>query len=162
MESPVADHSGLASAIIAGLALLLSLVALILGEIRNARQKKFMETQHELNERLLARELQSVQASNKADMGAKLIKMGKSNYRVKVWNQGEAIARNVNIRIPADTNILTEREVADKFPMEFMERHQSVELIAFVRIQTARKQAIEIVWDDDDASGKSKTAYLTF
>ncbi|WP_273242318.1 hypothetical protein [Hyphomonas atlantica corrig.] len=162
MESPIADYSGLASAIIAGLALLLSLVALVLGEIRNARQKTFVETQHELNERLLARELQSVQASNKADMGAKLIKMGKSNYRVKVWNQGEATARNVNIRIPADTSILTEREIEDKFPMEFMERHQSVELIAFVHMQTARKQAIEIVWDDDDAQGKSKTVYLTF
>lgn len=162
MESPVADYSSLASAIIAGLALLVSLVALVLGEMRNARQKKFVETQHELNERLLARELQNIQASNKADMGAKLIKMGKTNYRVKVWNQGEAVAYNVDIRIPEGTNVITEREVSDKFPMEFMERHQSVELIAFVHMQTPRKQPIEIVWSDDDGQDKKKSVYLTF
>ncbi|MAZ91994.1 MAG: hypothetical protein CMF76_08515 [Maricaulis sp.] len=162
MESPVADYSSLASAIIAGLALLVSLVALVLGELRNARQKKFVETQHELNERLLARELQNLQASSKADMGAKLIRMGKSSYRVKVWNQGEAVAHNVDIRIPEGTNIITEREVADKFPMEFMERHNSVELLAFVHMQTARKQPIEIVWSDDDGQNKSKIVYLTF
>lgn len=95
-------------------------------------------------------------------MGAKLIKMGKASYRVKVWNQGEAVAHDVDIRIPEGTNIITEREVADKFPMEFMERHNSVELLAFVHMQTARKQPIEIVWSDDDGQNKSKTVYLTF
>ena len=38
----------------------------------------------------------------------------------------------------------------------------SVELLAFVHMQTARKQPIEIVWSDDDGQNKSKIVYLTF
>ena len=68
------------------------------------------------------------------------MKYASNNYRVKVFNKGKAVARNVTIEFPEGNNMVPASEITDKFPMEMLEQHQSVDLIAAVSMDTPRKQ----------------------
>lgn len=52
-------------------------------------------------------------------------------------------------------------EITDKFPMESLERHQSVELIAAVHMNTKRKHVVRLIWEDDAQSHNEKLSYPT-
>ena len=96
-----------------------------------------------------------------ADLGASIIKLGSSKYRLKVWNKGAATARNVRIEFPEGNDLVIESEVTDKFPMESLEKYQAVELIAAVHMQTKRKHVVRLVWEDDAQSYNEKLSYPT-
>lgn len=54
-----------------------------------------------------------------------------------------------------------ETELTDKFPMESLEKYQSVELIAAVHMQTKRKHVVRLIWEDDAQSYNEKLSYPT-
>src|SRR5712691_346242 len=85
---------------VAGLAFLLSAYATWKTVQFNDRQKSLIESQERLNQRLLEKEDAESTAEKKADLGATFIKLGSSNYRLKIWNKGRAPARNVLIEFP--------------------------------------------------------------
>ena len=62
---------------------------------------------------------------------------------------------------PEDNQIVSSSELSDKFPMESLERHQAVELIALVHMQTKRKHAVKLIWDDDAKVHNEKLCYAT-
>lgn len=97
----------------------------------------------------------------KADIGVKLVKLGNSKYRVKIFNRGKAAARNVRIELPDSNNMIPDHEIRDKFPMEVLEQHDSVDLIAAVHIGTPRKHEVLLKWEDDHSDSNEKISYLT-
>lgn len=147
--------------IIAGLAFLLSAYATWQTASFNRRQRSLVESQEKLNNLLLEKESEGVLKGRSADLGASFIKLGSSKYRLKIWNKGSATARNVRIEFPEGNDIVVESEVTDKFPMESLEKHQSVELIAAVHWQTKRKHVIRLIWEDDAQSHNEKLSYPT-
>jgi hypothetical protein len=52
-------------------------------------------------------------------------------------------------------------DIDSKFPLEVMEQHQSVELIAAVHMGSPSKITVELIWDDDTCMGQSKIFYPT-
>lgn len=52
-------------------------------------------------------------------------------------------------------------DVSSKFPLEVLERHQSVELIAAVHLGTKSKHTIRLLWEDDAGTDNEKTIYAT-
>lgn len=147
--------------VIAGLAFLLSGYATWQTVSFNKRQKSLVESQERLNNLLLEKENEGALNDKRADLGASFIKIGSSKYRLKIWNKGSATARNVRIEFPEGNSVVIESEVADKFPMESLERHQSVELIAAVHMQTKRKHVVRLIWEDDAQSHNEKLSYPT-
>ena len=95
-------------------------------------------------------------------MGASLVGLGSNRHRVKVFNKGKAPARNVRIEFPDGNDIVPVSEIADKFPMESLEQHQAVDLIAAIHMGTPRKQRVILRWVDDHSDANEKVAYLTF
>lgn len=146
---------------IAGLALLLSVVATIATIRFNARQKSLIESQEQLNQRLLQREEEQSRANRRADLGANLVKVGKSNWRLKIFNRGEATARNVTLAFPEGSDLCMQSEIESKFPLEILEPQQGVDIMTVVHAGTKGKHAITIRWDDDDSTDNAKTAYVT-
>jgi hypothetical protein len=155
---PIAIDAG---DVIAGLAFLLSGYATLQTISFNRKQKSLIESQEKLNKLLLVKENEDAQKEKRADLGASFIKLGSNKYRLKIWNKGSATARNVRLEFPEGNNVVIDSEVNDKFPMESLERYQSVELIAAVHNQTKRKHVIRLVWEDDAQDQNEKLSYPT-
>lgn len=147
--------------VIAGLAFLLSGYATWQTVSFNKKQKSLVESQEKLNKLLLEKENEDSLREKRADLGASFIKLGSNKYRLKIWNKGASTARNVRIEFPEGNDVVIDSEVTDKFPMESLERHQSVELIAAVHMQTKRKHVVRLIWEDDAQSHNEKLSYPT-
>jgi len=138
--------------VIAGLAFLLSGYATWQTVSFNKKQKSLVESQEKLNNLLLEKENEGAVKDKSADLGASFIKLGSSKYRLKIWNKGSA---------PEGNDVVIDSEVSDKFPMKSLERHQSVELIAAVHMQTKRKHVVRLIWEDDAQTHNEKLSYPT-
>jgi len=149
------------SDIIAGLAFLLSAYATLKTIKFNDRQKSLIESQEKLNQRLLEKEDAGSTAEKKADLGATFIKLGSNNYRLKIWNKGRATARNVSIDFPEGNDCFIESDIKSKFPLETLDTHQSVELIAVFDMGTKNKHTIKLCWADDFSFINEKILYPT-
>lgn len=147
--------------VIAGLAFLLSAYATWQTVSFNKKQRSLVESQEKLNNRLLEKEDEDALKGKRADLGASFIRLGNSKYRLKIWNKGAATARNVRLEFPEGNDVVIDSEVTDKFPMESLERHQSVELIAAVHMQTKRKHVVRLIWEDDAEAYNEKLSYPT-
>ncbi len=150
------------SDIIALIALLVSLAVAAVTFWFYRRQLALIDTQEQLNRRLLEKDEADTIEARQADIGAKLVRLGNSKYRVKVFNRGKSAARNVRIEFPDGNGMIPDDEIRNKFPMEVLEQHGSIELIAAVHMQTPRKQAVLLKWADDHSDCNEKTSYLTF
>lgn len=147
--------------LIAGIALLLSGFAMWQTASFNKKQKALIESQEKLNILLLGKENEEAIKERSADLGASFIKLGSNKYRLKIWNKGSATAKNVRIEFPEGNDVVSDSDLANKFPMESLERHQSVELIAFVHMQTKRKHLVRLIWEDDAQLHNEKLSYPT-
>jgi hypothetical protein len=147
--------------LIAGLAFLLSSYATWQTVNFNKKQKSLVESQEKLNNLLLEKESEDSLKEKRADLGASFIKLGSSKYRLKIWNKGAATAKNVRVEFPEGNDVVIDSEVTDKFPMESLERHQSVELIAAVHAGTKRKHVVRLIWEDEAQPHNEKLSYPT-
>lgn len=149
------------SDVIAGLAFVLSAFATWKTIQFNDRQKSMIETQERLNRRLLEKEEAEASEEKKADLGAAFMKVGNSNHRLKIWNQGKAAAKHVQIEFPAGNDIVPQSDVEGKFPLEVLEPHHSVELIATVHMGSKSKYEVRLRWEDGFSASNEKTSYPT-
>lgn len=147
--------------IIACLALLMSAYATWRTISFNEKQKSLIESQEKLNNLLLEKEESEVVSGKKADLGASFVKLGNNKHRLKVWNKGNATARNIRLEFPEGNSVLIQSDVDEKFPLESMEKFQSVELMASVHMGTKSKHVIRIVWEDDAHNHNEKLVYPT-
>lgn len=149
------------SDVLAGLAFLLSVFATWKTVRFNDRQKSLIESQERLNKRLLAKEDEKFTEDKKAELGASFIKIGSSEYRLKIWNKGKAAARNVYLEFPSENDCFDQSEIDRKFPLEILETYQSVELIAYVSYETKSKHVIKLRWADEFSADNMKVVYPT-
>jgi hypothetical protein len=149
------------SDVLAGLALGLSAYATWKTVKFNERQKSLIESQKRLNQHLLVKEDKESIDEKKADLGASFIKLGSSKYRLKVWNKGKAAARDVRLEFPEGNDCVIQTDLDAKFPLEILETHEAVELIATVGMDTKRKHAIRLRWSDSFSPTNEKILYPT-
>ncbi len=53
-------------------------------------------------------------------------------------------------------------QLQSKFPYECLEKHGSIELIAFIHGQTQKKQALVLRWSDEYRTFNEKQVYPTW
>jgi len=114
-----------------------------------------------LNSLLLEKEANEALKNKKADLGANFIKLGSSNYRLKIFNKGKAIARDIRIEFPEGNDVLIQSDIDEKFPLESLDIFQPVELVASVHLGTKRKHPIRLIWSDDFSERNEKILYPT-
>ncbi len=128
----------------------------------NKRQEAFIESQEKLNTQLLKRQTSESEDAQKANLSARFISSGPNKYKLKIYNQGKASARNIQIEFPDDDSIFLKSEINEKFPHERMDTYDSIELIAPRSMGNKSKYAIELTWEDDFSNNNRKTCYPTF
>jgi hypothetical protein len=146
---------------ISGIALLLSGYAVYRTVKFNERQKSLIESQEKLNNLLLDKEKSEMANDKKANLGVAFINLGSSKHRLKIWNQGKSMARNIMIEFPEGNDILSQQEINEKFPLESLDTYQSVELFVAVTNMTKRKLPIRLIWADDFNECNRKIVYPT-
>lgn len=120
----------------------------------------FGETTDRLNRLLIARELADTVASQRADLSAKIVKTGQSDYRLKVFNRGQNVGLNVRlVDLDLDDSLLIADDLQRKFPIAVFGQHQSVELSIDWSIQFPPRAHIKLIWDD--GAGKDTEKELT-
>lgn len=147
--------------IIASLALLFSVYATFKTVQFNNRQQEVIKSQAKLNELLLTKETAGVALDKQADLGATFLKLGNSKYRLKIFNKGKAPAHHVTIDFPEGNEVILESEIQNKFPLQLLDVHQSVELIASVHLGTKPKHLIKLEWDDGRTDRVEKELWAT-
>lgn len=135
--------------------------ALVLSAFATWRTYKLGKVQEKLARLLLRREEENTLSDKKADLGASFVKYGSSKTKLKIWNQGKSVAKNIEIDFPEGNEVFIPSDVAAKFPLETLDRHQSVDLIAAVSIQSKAKHAIRLRWSDEFSTKNEKTLYPT-
>ncbi|WP_367393974.1 hypothetical protein [Pseudomonas sp. X4] len=147
--------------IIATLALLFSVYATFKTVQFNNRQQEVIKSQAKLNELLLDKETAGVELEKQADLGAAFLKLGNSKYRLKVFNKGKAPAHHVTIEFPEGNEVVSEGDIKSKFPLQFLDVHQNVELIASVYIGKKPKHLVRLEWDDGRPERVTKEMWAT-
>lgn len=147
--------------IIASLALLFSVYATFKTVQFNNRQQDVIKSQAKLNQLLLDKESAGVEMDRQADLSASFLKLGNSKYRLKVYNKGKAPARQVTISFPEGNEVISESDINSKFPLQLLDVHQSVELIASVHMGTKSKHLVKLEWDDGRQDRVGKELYAT-
>ena len=127
----------------------------------NKRQLSLVESQKQLNALLLEQGRNEAFNASKADPDASFVTLGRTRYKLKIWNKGQAAARNVRIVFPDGNDVVIDSEVQEKFPLEVLERFQSVELNAAISMQTKRKHKIRLMRADDFSETNEKVVYPT-
>ncbi|OLL27580.1 hypothetical protein BTH42_32685 [Burkholderia sp. SRS-W-2-2016] len=127
----------------------------------NRKQEKLIGSQRQLNDLLTDKEATERAEAKRANPGAAFLRVGSGNYRLKIYNQGPAVARNVSISFPEGNELVSQRDVDGKFPLQTLEKYQSVELIASVHMNSPSKLTVRIDWTDGDGESRTKTVHPT-
>jgi hypothetical protein len=127
----------------------------------NHRQKALIESQEQLNKMLLVQGERDKLQSRRADLGATFVRLGRGNFRLRVFNKGKATAHNVRLDFPDGCDVVIQSEIDEKFPLEALEQHQSVDLIASATLGSKLKYAIRFYWADEESTENQKTVYAT-
>lgn len=76
-------------------------------------------------------------------------KVGKNDYRFKIFNRGKGNICKVRlIDLAVNSSALIASDIKRKFPMPILEQHQSVELAAAVIHSAGPSGHIKLKWDD--------------
>ena len=134
-------------------AFIVSLIALKRSNDTMKVQVKLSEVEEKLKEYELAlkkRELEKIQAEEnkekKANIEARVIKISKGSYRLKVWNSGNETAYNVEVSIPKEYSVII---MKDKMPFEYLEPGNSFEECVVIHMQSAPKFKVISKWEDE-------------
>lgn len=140
-------------------------VALVLSifSYRDSRKaNKVQDRLNELEEKLKKYELEDKEKeredATKACVEARVMKISKGNYRMKVWNSGKGTAYNVDFRIPEEIKSMVWR---GKVPYEFLESGKNFEELVMVHYGTPNKFKVTTTWTDAQGNPYSKEQIVT-
>ena len=108
---------------------------------------------NKLEEKLKKYELDKIEqeknTKQEAFVEARITRISSNNYRIKVWNSGNATAYNVDYNIPPEYEILLRKQVT---PFEVLEPGENFE--EFVILYTGSKSKYKVTTKWNDQTGK--------
>lgn len=141
-------------------ALVVSILTFLDTRKSNRASLRLTEQEIELLRHQLSRIRSETLEERKANITAQMFRDGK-NWRVRVVNLGPAEARNVRLVLDDSNQMVVENALSGKFPMERMDRDQSVDFWARVHIGSPLKETLVIRWDDQSGIEQEKKVELT-
>lgn len=135
-------------------------IALMLSifSFRDSRKaSKVQERLNELEEKLKKYELEEKEKerkeANKSCVEARIIKISKGKYVMKIWNSGKATAYNIDFSIPEEYRNMVWRE---KLPYEFLESGKNFDEYVMVYGRCPSKLKVTTTWEDKNGESYSK------
>ena len=126
---------------------LISLLLAIISFVFSKRTRKKLDKQQlEINAYMLSNLKEAEINKKKANIEARVIKISKGSYRLKVWNSGNETAYNVEVSIPKEYSVII---MKDKMPFEYLEPGNSFEECVVIHMQSAPKFKVISKWEDE-------------
>lgn len=144
-----------ASLIISGISLILAIYSLRKSIKSQDLQDRVNEIELKLKEYELAEK--EKQQQKEACIEARVIHVNRSNYKIKIWNSGNSIAKNITASWDDTNEILLLNK--DKMPFEFLEPQKGFELSVFAYDGSVNKLCIKTEWEDDRSEMHEKTQW---
>ncbi|MFM2667452.1 hypothetical protein AAFX24_22090 [Vibrio mediterranei] len=96
---------------------------------------------------------EKILSTYKADLSARFISLGQSKYRLRVFNKGDADARNVRLSFPNGND----RVIIDEgHQIPCIESGANKDFLSSGAVSGQKYIDITIVWDDDSGAGRQK------
>ena len=127
------------------IALVLSIVSFIDSRKASKIQDRLNEVEEKLKRYELEEKEKEREEATKANIEARVMKISKGNYKMKIWNSGIATAYNVDFIIPEECKGIVWRS---KVPYEFLESGKSFEEHVLVHSGTPDKFKVITTWND--------------
>lgn len=149
---------------------LIAIVALVISTISLVRARKVQTKQIEfeaVSAALAKKQLELIEKKEKtqeqANVTAELVKVGRTDYRFVIMNQGATVATNVTFEIDATSpdNPLAINECQRKLPYPSLKPGQSFTLIAALYLRSAMSYHTHLKWKNPDGSQGINDIYLS-
>lgn len=144
---------------------IIPIVAIVISIFAYRDSRKANKVQMRLNqieEKLKKYELEEKEKereeSTKACVEARVMKISKGNYQMKVWNSGKATAYNVNFMVPEECKSLIRK---NKVPYEFLESGKSFDQLVLACSAIPNKFKVITTWNDKKGNSYSKEQIVT-
>ena len=141
-------------------ALVISAVSLAFAAISFFMSIKAQRLQNKVNElelRIKEFELSEIEKAeeekNNSCVEARMVRISKGKYRLKVWNSGNTRVSNITAKIPQEYGIVL---FDDKMPYEFLEPQKGFEVVAVIHNGSSSKFLIITEWTDKDGNPQKK------
>lgn len=133
-----------------------SLVVAIVSFIISSKSQHLQDRVNEMELKLKAYELEEKEKEQHkaACIEARINHIAKGNYRIKIWNSGNAAAKNVTASWDKGSQIIFFDQ--EKMPFEILEPQKSFDLAISTYMGSPRKLCITTAWEDDDEERHSK------
>lgn len=147
---------------IALIALALSAYAMWQSQQVAKSQERLTDREVELVRQQLEKNKIEERNSKTANVSARLYKVAKNDWRLKIFNKGPSIANNVSCSsADIENSMFSASSFSTKLPLAKMEQGDSVEINAFVHLQSPSKETVILTWDDASGSNQSKEVEVT-
>ena len=148
----------LAALIISGVSLILSIVSFIMSTKSQHLQDRVNEMEIKLKEYELAEKEKEQQKISCIE--ARIQHVTKNNYKMKVWNSGNTIARNITASWDKSAGIIAFDH--EKMPFEFLEPQKGFELSVSTYDNATAKICVTTEWEDESGEKHNKTQWCDF
>lgn len=144
----------IASLVIAVVALVISGVSLCRARRVQARQLEFEAITAALAKKQLELLERDERTQEQAYVTAELVRVGNTDYRFVITNQGAAVASDVTFQLDPKSpdNPLVANECRRKLPYPSLQPGQSFTLLAALHLGSAMSYNAQIKWKNPDAS----------
>ena len=151
------------SVAVSGLALLIAGFSLAMTRRAQRKQLEFQAISAALAKKQLQKLEKDEQFTARADLTVELVKLGVSDFRFVLFNQGSAVAKEVGFAIAEDSpdNPLIARECERMLPYPALQPGQSFTLIAALHLGSAMSYMTHVKWKNPDGSGDSRDVYVS-
>lgn len=138
----------IATLVISGISLFLAAISLIISI-------KSQNLQNKVNEIELKLKKYDLEEKEKlACVETRIIHVIKNKFKIKVWNSGNSIAKNVTVLWDESTGIINfDRE---KLPFEVLESQKSFDLVISTYDNAPSKLKIKTQWENENGDKKEK------
>jgi hypothetical protein len=140
------------------LALVISIISFIDSKKISKVQSRLSEMEEKLKQYELEEKERERDESTKACVEARVYKISKGEYAMKVWNSGQATAYNVDFSIPDDLKDLVFRH---KVPFEMLEPGKSFEEHVVVYMGMPNKFRVKTMWSNNEGNQFKKEQFVT-
>lgn len=140
---------------IAGISLLVAVIALIKSSKAEKLQNRVNEMEIKIKEYELERITKEKEESESSCVEARIVTIGKGKHRLKVWNSGNTTVYGVTARFDGNPGIIIVSK--DKQPFDELEPGKNYELVVIPYGQHASKFKIITEWTDLGGKKQSKS-----
>jgi hypothetical protein len=135
------------------IAVIVSVFSYVDSRKTNKLQERLMQVEDKLKLYELEDKEKEREESTKASVEARIVKISKETYKMKIYNNGKATAYQVEFKVPEGYERMVLR---DKVPYEFLDPNKSFEEHVLVYDGTPSKFMVTTTWTDQNDTSYTK------